>query len=106
MVFIETSTFAKQLPSHLDDDNYAALQAFLAVHPDAGNVIRGTGGIRKIRWAMPGRGKRGGSRVIYYWLAEHDYISLLTVYAKGVKDDLTAAEREAWRKAVKAIDND
>ncbi len=106
MVFIETSTFTKQLPSHLDDDSYAALQAFLAVHPEAGDVIRGTGGIRKIRWAMPGRGKRGGSRVIYYWLGEQDSIYLLTVYAKGVKDDLTAAEREAWRKAVEAIDYD
>ena len=55
---------------------------------------------------MPGRGKRGGSRVIYYRLAEQDCIYLLTVYAKGVKDDLTAAEREAWRRAVEAIDND
>ena len=91
MLFIETSTFTKQLPRHLDDDSYAALQAFLSVHPDAGNVIRGTGGIRKIRWAIPGAGKRGGSRVIYYWAA---------------KDDLTAAERDAWRRAVEAIDHD
>ena len=55
---------------------------------------------------MLGRGKRGGSRVIYYWQTEQDHIYLLTVYAKGVKDDLTAAEREAWRKAVEAIEND
>ena len=55
---------------------------------------------------MPGRGKRGGSRVIYYCLAEQDHIYLLTVYAKGVKDDLTATERDAWRKAVEAIHND
>ena len=106
VVFIETSTFTKQLPSHLDDDSYAALQAFLSVHPEAGDLIRGTGGIRKIRWAMLGRGKRGGSRVIYYWRTEQDHIYLLTVYAKGVKDDLTAAEREAWRKAVEAIEYD
>ena len=78
----------------------------LSVHPEAGDVIRGTGGIRKIRWAMPGRGKRGGSRVVYYWLTARDHIYLLTVYAKGVKDDLTPAEREAWRKAVEAIDHD
>ena len=106
MLFIETSTFTKELPRHLDDDSYAALQAFLSVHPDAGDLIRGTGGIRKIRWAMPGRGKRGGSRVIYYWLMAHDHIYLLTVYAKGIKDDLTPAEREAWRKAVEAIEHD
>ena len=81
-------------------------RAFLSVHPDTGDVIHGTGGIRKIRWTMPGRGKRGGSRVVYYWLAKEDHIYLLTLYAKGVKDDLTAAERDAWRKAVEAINND
>lgn len=106
MLFIETSTFTRLLPEHLDDDGYAALQAFLSVHPEAGDVIRGTGGVRKIRWTMPGRGKRGGSRVIYYWLAKENHIYLLTVYAKGAKDDLTAAEREGWHKAVKAIEND
>ena len=87
MLFIETSTFTKQLSRHFDDDSYAALQAFLSVHPEAGDVIR-------------------GSRVIYYWLAEQDHIYLLTVYAKGVKDDLTATGRDAWRKAVEAIDHD
>ena len=51
MLFIETSTFTKRLPRHLDDDSYAALQTFLSAHPEAGDVIRGTGGIRKIRWA-------------------------------------------------------
>ena len=106
MLFIETSTFTKQLSRHLDDDSYVALQAFLSVHPDTGDVIRGTGGVRKIRWAIPERGKRGGSRVICYWRAKEDHIYLLTLYAKGVKDDLTAAERAAWRRAVEAIDND
>ncbi|MCZ0945633.1 MAG: type II toxin-antitoxin system RelE/ParE family toxin [Gammaproteobacteria bacterium] len=106
MLFIETSTFTKLLPRHLDDDGYAALQAFLSAHPDAGDVIRETGGVRKIRWAMPGRGKRGGSRIIYYWLTKEDHIYLLTVYAKGTKDDLTAAERAAWRRAVEEIEND
>ena len=106
MLFIETSTFTRELPRHLDDDGYTALQVFLSAHPEAGNVIPGTGGIRKVRWAMAGRGKRGGSRVIYYWVARRDHIYLLTVYAKGVKDDLTAAERDAWRKAVEEIENE
>ena len=106
MLFIETSTFTTQLPRHLDDDGYAALQTFLSVHPDAGAVIRGTGGGRNIRRAMPGRGKRDGSRTIYYWLAKEDHIYLLTVYATGAKDDLTAADRDAWRRAVEAIDKD
>ena len=106
VLFIETSTFATQLPRHLDDDGYAALQAFLSAHPETGDLIRGTGGVRRIRWAMRGRGKRGGSRVVYYWLTNEDRIYLLTVYATGAKDDLTAAERAAWRRAVEAIDND
>ena len=55
---------------------------------------------------MPGRGKRGGSIVVYYWRTKEDHIYLLTLYAKGVKDDLTAAERDAWRKVVEAINND
>lgn len=106
MLFIETSTFANELPRHFDDDAYAALQAFLSVNPEAGDVIRGTGGIRKIRWTMPRRGKRSGSRVVSYWLAPGERVYLLTLYAKGVKDDLTAAERGEWRKAVEAIDSD
>ena len=106
MLFIETSTFTRQLPRHHDDDGYAALRASLSVHPQAGDVIRGTGGVRKIRWAMPGRAKRGGSRIIYCWLAKEEHIYLLTVYAKGAKDDLSAAERDAWRRAMEAIVND
>ena len=63
---------------------YAALQTFLSARPDAGDIIRGTGGIRKIRWGTKGRGKRGGSRIIYYWLVSEDEIYLLTLYRKGV----------------------
>ena len=105
MLFIETSGFTKLLPSYLDDDSYAALQAFLSARPDSGDIIRGTGGIRKIRWGLKGRGKRGGSRVVYYWLVAEDHIYLLTLYRKGVKDDLTSAERAGWRKAVEEIKN-
>ena len=71
----------------------------------AGDIIRGSGGIRKIRWRSKGRGKRGGSRVIYYWLVSEEHIYLLTLYGKGVKDDLTPAERAAWRKVVEEIAN-
>ena len=79
MLFIETSTFTKQLPRHLDDDSYAAPQAFLSVQPDASDIMRSTGGVRKTPWVMPGLGKRGGSRVIYYWLAKEDHIYLLAL---------------------------
>ena len=59
----------------------------------------------KSRWRAKGRGKRGGSRVIYYWHIAEDHIYLLTLYGKGVKDDLTPAERAAWRKVVEEIKN-
>ena len=106
MLFIGASTFTRQLPRHLEDDGYAALQGFLSMHADAGDVIRDTGGIRTIRWAMPGRGTRRGSRIIDCWLAKEKHIYPLTLFAKGAKEDLTAAERDAWRRAVEAIDND
>ena len=103
VLFVESSGFTKHLPGHLDDDSYAALQTFLSAHPDAGSIIRGSGGIRKIRWRTKGRGKRSGIRVVYYWLVADDQIHLLTLYGKGVKDDLSPAERAAWRKIVEEI---
>ena len=106
MLFVETSEFTRQLRSHLDHDGYAALQAFLGARPDAGDIIRGSGGIRKIRWGSKGRGKQGGIRVIYYWFVPEDHVYLLTLYRKGVKDDLTRAELAAWREIVEGIEND
>lgn len=106
MLLIETPEFTRHLPTHLDDESYAALQAFLSGHPTVGQVIRGAGGIRKIRWARSVQGKRRGIRVIYYWDAPQQHIYLLTVYGKSVKDDLTPSERAAWRRAVEAIQHD
>ena len=105
MLFVETSEFTRRLRSHLDDDGYAALQALLSVRPDVGDVIPGSGGIRKVRWRARGRGKRGSVRVIYYWLAAEDHVHLLTLYRKGLKDDLTRHEVAAWRKVVEDIKN-
>ena len=68
------------------------MQAFLTLRPDAGNVIKGTGGMRKLRWAGSGRGKRGGLRVIYYWWVAKDRISMLLAYPKNEQDDLTAEQ--------------
>ena len=73
MLFVETSEFTRHLQSHLDDDGYAALQALLSVRPDVGDVIPGSGGIRKIRGRSRGRGKQGGIRVVYYWLTADDH---------------------------------
>ena len=105
MLFVETTVFTRHLPAHLDDNGFAALQAFLRLHPNAGPIIRGSGGIRKLRWRLRGRGKRGGSRVIYYWLPREDQIYLLTIYGKGVKQDLTAEEIAGWRRVVEEIEN-
>lgn len=104
MVFVETRHFTKWVDSLLDDDSYAELQAFLAIHPEAGNIMRGTGGIRKVRWSRRGQGKRGGIRVIYYWQVSAYRIYLLAIFGKNVKDDLSAAERATWRKIVEAIE--
>ena len=82
-----------------------SFRCFSSAYPDAGDIIRGSGGIRKIRWRAKGRGKRGGSRVICYWHVAEEHIYLLTLYGKGVKDDLTPAERAAWRKVVEEIKN-
>ncbi len=83
MVFIETSTFTKLVYDYLSDEEYQALQYFLMMHPDAGDIMPGSGGMRKVRWAMAGRGKRGGVRVIYYWKRQNDEIWMVTLYAKN-----------------------
>ncbi len=81
----------------MDDDDYAAMQAHLSLRPDAGDLIKGSGGLRKLRWAGSGRGKRGGLRVIYYWWIAKDRISLLSVYPKNERDDLTAKQLKMLR---------
>ena len=67
MIFIETSAFTRYLPDYLFDEDYQALQSYLMQKPDAGAIVRGSGGIRKVRWAPVGKGKSGGVRIIYYW---------------------------------------
>ena len=104
ILFVETSVFSKFLPENLTDDEYADFQVFLSTHPDAGDVIRGSGGIRKVRWMSKGKGKSGGVRVIYYWKTVADRIYLLTLYNKETQDSLTASERATWRKVVKVIE--
>jgi mRNA-degrading endonuclease RelE of RelBE toxin-antitoxin system len=83
MVFIETSTFTKLIGGYLTDDEYSDLQNFLFKYPDAGKIVRGSGGVRKLRWAVSGKGKSGGIRLIYYWRKHEDEVWLLTVYGKS-----------------------
>jgi hypothetical protein len=98
MVFIESAVFTGQVRELLTDEEYAGLQAHLALHPNAGEVIQGTGGLRKVRWASGGGGKRGGMRVIYFHAVRQHQLRLLLIYRKGVKDDLSAAEKKVLRK--------
>ena len=83
MVFIETSIFTRLIYGYFAEGEYLGLQSYLMQYPDAGDVIAGSGGVRKLRWGSHGRGKRGGVRVIYYWKQRHDEIWLLTIYAKN-----------------------
>ncbi|MGH8228070.1 MAG: type II toxin-antitoxin system RelE/ParE family toxin [Steroidobacteraceae bacterium] len=98
MVFIESAVFTKHVQELLSDESYAELQQCLAAHPQMGDVIQGAGGLRKARWAAQGKGKRGGVRVIYYHLVREAQCRMLLAYRKGVKDDLSAAEKKTLRK--------
>lgn len=89
MVFIELTPFVVFRNEYWTDDDLRALQSFLLVRPDAGDLIRGGSGLRKLRWAAQGRGKRGGARVIYYWQSAHDNIYLIYGYVKNERKDLT-----------------
>ncbi len=100
MVIIETPIFTRQLLATLSGDEYRLLQQNLLERPDAGKVIPGSGGLRKLRWAAEARGKRGGVRVIYYWLTAQDTILLLLIYPKNVQDDLTPEQLRLLKKIV------
>lgn len=98
ITFIETPVFTKQLEDLLSDDEYALFQRFLIASPEAGDVIPGTDGLRKVRWSAGGKGKRGGVRVIYYHVHREQQIRLLLIYKKGVKDDLSPQEKALLRE--------
>ena len=103
LLIVETPLFTKQIVALAADEDYRALQEALVANPAAGDVIPGGGGIRKVRMARPGRGKRGGARVIYYWRQEKGTIFMLVAYAKSVKTNLSAAEIRTLRELVKAL---
>ena len=83
----------------LDDADYTGLQISLSENPELGKLIQQSGGLRKVRWALPGRGKSGGGRVIYYyWGREEDMITLCSIYPKNEKENLSRAEIQDLRK--------
>ncbi len=100
MELIETSIFTKQVQAALSDEEYRAFQLHLILRPDVGPVIPGSGGLRKVRWQLAGRGKRGGARVIYYWRTAQNQIVLLFLYPKNVRATLTPTELKTLRELV------
>ncbi|MBK79585.1 MAG: toxin [Gammaproteobacteria bacterium] len=102
LVFLETPLFTRLLGDYLSDDNYRELQRTLMENPELGDVMPGTGGFRKARWhnARRGKGKRGGLRVIYYYLTTDHQIWFFTLYDKDEAADLNAEEKRALKKAI------
>ncbi|MGU0769821.1 type II toxin-antitoxin system RelE/ParE family toxin [Pseudomonas aeruginosa] len=100
MIFIETPVFTKRILALVDDETYRKLQEDLTLHPDVGVVIEGTGGVRKIRIAANGHGKRGGARVIYYHFTSASQIAFLLAYDKASQEDLTADQKKMLRQIV------
>jgi len=102
-LFIELPAFAKYRADYLDDKGFSALQQFMLKNPEAGDVIEGTGGLRKLRHgdSRRGKGKRGGLRVIYYWWDGGRQFWLFTLYGKDEMEDLNADEKKALKAMLK-----
>lgn len=102
MVFVELTPFVVFRAEHWSDDELRALQSFLLVSPEAGDLIRGGAGLRKLRWSAQGRGKRGRARVIYYWHVPGERIYLIC-YVKSEREDLTPQQIKALAELMKDL---
>ena len=100
MVILETSIFTRQVRELLTDEEYRKLQTTLINHPETGRIIKGSGGLRKVRWALSGKGKRGGVRIIYYWAVSQEQLLMLFMYPKAERDDLTSDQLRILRKII------
>ena len=100
MLIIETPIFTKQLLATFSEEEYRLFQSTLLERPDAGKIIPGGAGLRKLRWAVRGRGKSGGVRVIYYWFTSRETILLLFMYPKNVQGNLTQDQLKQLKKII------
>lgn len=100
MIFVEAKPFTRRRPDYLTEEELREFQNYLLETPDAGDLVKNTGGIRKIRWKIKGSGKRGGLRVIYYWHVPDSHIYLLFLYLKNEFEDLSKDEYSLLKKLV------
>jgi hypothetical protein len=98
VTFAEEPEFTEKALRLIGDEGIFAIQCYLMEQPDAGDIIPGSGGCRKLRWAAKGHGKRGGARVIYYWVNEDHHIFLLDIYAKNESENLSQAQLEKLKR--------
>lgn len=103
MVFVELTPFVAFSKEHWTDEDLRRLQSFLLVTPDAGDVIPGGSGLRKLRWSAKGRGKRGGARVIYYRHVPEEHIYLIFAYLKTEHADLTREQLKVLAQLMKDV---
>ena len=101
MKFVETPVFTRELSELLNEEDYRALQLALVFRPEQGKLIPGTGGLRKLRWTVGAKGKRGGCRVIYYWDKKKETIYMLLIYAKSKQGDLTPSQAKLLSRLVR-----
>jgi len=100
--FIEAVAFSKHVYDYLSEDEYLGLQSYLLQYPESGKIVPGSGGVRKVRWAISGKGKSGGVRVIYYFKKKDDEIWLLTIYSKSEVENIPA---HILRQIAKELEN-
>jgi len=100
IVIIETRVFTRRIKEVMSDDQYMELQEALVNRPDVGPVIQGTGGLRKLRWNIKNKGKSGGVRAIYYWMANDEQIYMLYAYLKSEQENLTSEQKKALKRIV------
>jgi len=103
MLFIETSVFTRLVKQLLSDDHYRLLQSFLATHPESGNVILDSGGLRKIRWSLESSSKRSGVRLIYYYQKSDHILYMIYIFKKSQVGDLTKSQIQQLKNLVKGL---